>query len=83
MGLFFTNKYEEQLDAILDSIHMNMSNNYKDAAQKDLIKFEDELTILINDNKLSTRKIKSYQTVLDELKIKLKGYTHKDQKPNW
>ncbi|MBE5957583.1 MAG: hypothetical protein E7254_01805 [Lachnospiraceae bacterium] len=83
MGLFFKNKSEDELDNILSSIHMNMANNYKDAAQKDLIKFEEQLSDIINAGKISTRKIGYYQKILDDLKIQLKGYTHKDQKPNW
>lgn len=83
MGLFFKNKYEDKLDNILESIHMNMSNNYKDAAQKDLVRFEETLNTFIDNKNLNSRTTNNYQSILNDLKTQLKGYTHKDQKPNW
>ena len=32
----FKNKYEKKLDEVIEEMQMNMSNNYKDNAQKNL-----------------------------------------------
>ena len=46
MGLtdLFKNKYEKKLDEIIEEMQMNMSNNYKDNAQKNLEEFESAFT---------------------------------------
>ncbi len=82
MGLF-KSKAEKELDAIIQRLEMNMSNNYKDNAQDDL----KELETMIDAHK-TLRNVKrgiltKYEGILDELKEKMKGYSHKDQKPYW
>ena len=42
MGLF-KSKTEKELDAIIQRLNMNMSNNYKDNAQDDLKELEAEI----------------------------------------
>lgn len=83
MGLFLKNHYEDKLDSLLANIHMNMSNNYKDAAQQDLVVYERQLNEYIADGKHKQRTINRHNKELNDLKETLKGYTHKDQKPNW
>ena len=39
-------KYYKQLDEIIEHLEMNMSNNYKDAAQEDLKELESLLKII-------------------------------------
>ncbi|MCR4616647.1 MAG: hypothetical protein K5669_00500 [Lachnospiraceae bacterium] len=82
MGLF-KNKYERELDAIIFKIEMNMSNNYKDNAQMDLQDFEDTFKELCIQGKLKEKTKLKYESILETYRIKLKGYTHKDQKPYW
>lgn len=82
MGLF-KNKYERELDAIIFKIEMNMSNNYKDNAQMDLQDFEDTFKELCIQGKLKEKAKLKYESILETYRIKLKGYTHKDQKPYW
>ncbi len=83
MGLF-KNRYERELDAIIFKIDMNMSNNYKDNAQMDLQEFEDTFnTEFCQQGKPKEKTQKKYESILETYKVKLKGYTHKDQKPYW
>ena len=82
MGLF-KSKAEKELDAIIRRLEMNMSNNYKDNAQDDLKELE---TMIDGFKTLGTVKsgvLTKYEGILDDLKEKMKGYTHKDQKPYW
>ena len=79
----FKNKYEKKLDEILDEMNMNMSNNYKDNAQKNLEEFESALTRFIEQGRLKEKSQKNYTDVLTSYKERLKGYSHKDQKPYW
>ncbi|MBR1861946.1 MAG: hypothetical protein IJ796_08845 [Lachnospiraceae bacterium] len=82
MGLF-KSKYERELDAIIFKIDMNMSNNYKDNAQMDLQDFENRFNEFCEQGKLKDKTRQKYESILETYKIKLKGYTHKDQKPYW
>ena len=82
MGLF-KSRYERELDAIIFKIDMNMSNNYKDNAQMDLQDLEDTFKEYCEQGKLKEKTCQKYESILESYRIKLKGYTHKDQKPYW
>ena len=85
MGLadMFKNKYEKKLDEILEEMQMNMSNNYKDNAQKNLEEFESALTRFTEQGRIKEKSRAKYETTLTAFKERLKGYSHKDQKPYW
>ena len=71
------------LEAAITKLQMNMSNNYKDAAQEDykaLITLYGELA---NQGCLSDKQKGYYKEVVEEYRVKMKDYTHKDQKPYW
>ena len=71
------------LEAAIAKLQMNMSNNYKDAAQEDykaLVKLYEEL---LDKGGLSDKQRGYYKNVIDEYSVKMKDYTHKDQKPYW
>lgn len=82
MGLF-KGKSEKELDSIIRRMEMNMSNNYKDNAQDNLKELEVTLNALRSSGGLKTALIQKYESILDSYKIKMQGYTHKDQKPYW
>lgn len=82
MGLF-KSKYAKALDAVIASINMNMSNNYKDNAQANLCEFEELLKGLVDEGKLNDKDKAYYESQLGIYQERLKGYTHKDQKPYW
>ena len=71
------------LEDVLQRLNMNMSNNYKDAAQSNLKEFEELLTELSGSGKLNEKQKNHYEGLLKEYKEKMKEYSHKDQKPYW
>lgn len=77
------NQSSKQLDAIVKRIQMNLSNNYKDAAQLNLKEFEEMLEQLEKEGILGETKRAYYHELLDSLKGQMKNFTHKDQKPFW
>ena len=85
MGLadLFKNKYEKKLDEILEEMQMNMSNNYKDNAQKNLEEYESALARFIEQGRLKEKSANKYSEMLTSYNERLKGYSHKDQKPYW
>ncbi len=82
MGLF-KSKYEKELDARIESIRMNLSNNYKDAAQMDLAELEQLVTAYVAEGKLNEKMQAFYERQITAYKERLKGFTHNDQKPYW
>lgn len=73
----------KELEEIKMRLQMNVSNNYKDAAQLNLKEFEEKLLELENAGKLSENQKTQYQEVLSEYKAKMTKFTHKDQKVTW
>ena len=82
MGLF-KSKAEKELDSIIQRLNMNMSNNYKDNAQEDLKDLEATINAYKSAGTVKQGVIAKYEGILDELKEKMKGYSHKEQKPYW
>ena len=82
MGLF-KSEAEKELDKIIQRIDMNMSNNYKDAAQVGLKEFELAMDRLKEMNIMKPQVLSKYEAILGKYQEKMKGYTHKDQKPFW
>lgn len=72
-----------QLEKIARELEMNMSNNYKDAAQENFREFEQVLNGLELEGKISEAQVSVYRQKLSAYKQKLKNYTHKDQKVTW
>ena len=82
MGLF-KSKSEKELDGIIQRLEMNMSNNYKDNAQDNLKELEAALNTMKSNGNLKAAIAAKYDNILSEYKNKMKGYSHKDQKPYW
>lgn len=82
-GFLKKSKAAKELDRIIAEIDTNMQNNYKDAAQAALREFEEKLHSMIENGELSDGQKAEYTSRLDSYKIKLKSYSHKDQKPYW
>ena len=82
MGLF-KSKAERNLDTIIQRLAMNLSNNYKDNAQENLRELESALEELRASGGLKEAALAKYDSILGIYKEKLKGYSHKDQKPYW
>ena len=73
----------KQLEAAIARVEMNMSNNYKDAAQEDYKELVELYRKLEESNVLSDKQKEYYKGVIEEYSIKMENYTHKDQKPYW
>ena len=82
MGLF-KSKAEKDLDSIIQRLEMNMSNNYKDNAQDNLKELEATINALRSSGNVKPNVLSKYESLLDSYKEKMKGYSHKDQKPYW
>jgi len=73
----------KQLEATIARLQMNMSNNYKDAAQGDYKELLDLYAQLEDKGVLSDRQKNYYKEVIEDYSVKMRNYTHKDQKPYW
>ena len=82
MGLF-KSREEKGMDAIIERMAMNLSNNYKDNAQENLKELEEAINALRESGKVKDKVLANYESILGVYKEKLKGYSHKDQKPYW
>ena len=82
MGLF-KSKAEKELDSIIQRLNMNMSNNYKDAAQMNYKELLEAFEAADKAGSLKPKERPVYEAKVEEYGIKLKGYTHKDQQPYW
>lgn len=80
---FLKSRYERQLDSLMMKIDTNMSNNYKDNAQADLRELEAVFKQYCEQGVLKEKTRIFYEKQLGSYREKLKGYTHKDQKPYW
>ncbi len=77
------NKYCKQLDEVIQRIEMNMSNNYKDAAQENLKELEKLLEQVYEDAKITKTHYLYYEDKISAFHEQMKNFTHKDQKPFW
>ena len=82
MGLF-KSRYARELDTVISRIEMNMANNYKDNAQSDLKELEEAFAKYTEEGLLKPKEIPVYEARLKAYRERLKGYSHKDQKPYW
>jgi len=82
-GIFGKIRKNDELEHLIDRIENNVANNYKDAAQEYFHEYEEKLSSLKQDGKLNEKQAEHYDSMRQDLKEKLKGFTHKDQKPYW
>lgn len=82
MGLF-KSKAEKELDEIIQSIEVNMQNNYKDNAQSAFKELESKYGELKSADSLKTAVAAKYEKIIEDYRERLKGYSHKEQQPYW
>lgn len=73
----------KQLEAAIAKLQMNMSNNYKDAAQENYKVLMDLYVELRDKGTLTDKQKDYYKNLIEEYSVKMQNYTHKDQKPYW
>lgn len=84
MKLFrIQSKEEKRLDEIIGRLQMNLSNNYKDSAQANLAELRETYDEMCSQGELKEKPKAEYGLKLAVYEEKLKGYSHKDQKPYW
>lgn len=82
MGLLDFGKKEcKPLEAVLFSLQMNMSHNYKDATISDMQKLEALFEALRKSGELSEKQMVHYAEVIDEWKEKTKNFGYKNIAP--
>lgn len=81
MGLF-DKKDCKPLEAIIFSLQMNMSNNYKDATQADMQKLESVYETMRKNGELNEKQMVHYAEVIDEWKEKTNGFIYKNSAGN-
>lgn len=79
----FKSSLEYKMDDIILRLEMNMSNNYKDAAQLNLKELEEAVAEAESSGEIRPKKLLPYQRKLSEFQSRMQGFTHKDQKPYW
>jgi len=79
----FKSKAEKELDEIIGRLEMNMANNYKDNAQDNLKELASALDGLHSSGDLKPKVLEKYDAILSDYRERMKGYSHKDQKPYW
>ena len=58
-------------------------NKYKDNAQDNFRHLEETFKECKSENGLKKKATFKYEKTIEEYRERLKGYTHKDQKPFW
>lgn len=76
-------KKNQELEELIAKINSNVSNNYKDAAQEYLKKYEARFQELSDEGSINERQRAYYDSLLADFRERMKGFYHKDQKPYW
>ncbi|MCM1091114.1 MAG: hypothetical protein NC092_09205 [Butyrivibrio sp.] len=76
-------KKNQELEELAAKINSNVSNNYKDAAQEYLKKYEMRFRELSDEGALNEKQREYYASLLADFQERMKGFYHKEQKPYW
>ena len=76
-------KKNKDIEKLLKILEMDAANNYKDAAQMNFAELEQMYDSAVEKNGLKPKEKESYGSKIEGYREKLKGYSHKDQKPYW
>ncbi len=72
----FRSKGERELEKIVESMKINLQNNYKEPAHNDRKKILARSEELFSEGKISEAVYKKYMAIYNEYTIKLKDYKH-------
>ena len=75
--MLFRKKKDPELEKLIAVMQMDMSNNYKDAAQDDFRKVKE--CFARKEKELPDKQRAMYAAMIQEYEKSLVGYTHKDQ----
>lgn len=71
-------KKNRELEGLLESVNMNCSNNYKDAAKMDYETFWKRLEELRSSGSISEKAFAYYEKEGNKLQGKMKNYNHQN-----
>lgn len=74
--MLFRSKAVRRLDAIIDEIKINLSNNYKEPAHIARKKLISEIEMFHDTGKLSEKEYAQYKTIAGEYTEMMKDYHH-------
>lgn len=72
----FISKGERELLGIVESMKINLQNNYKEPAHNDRKRISERAEQLFAERKISESVYKKYMQIYEEYTIKLKDYRH-------
>ena len=72
----FRSRGERELEAIVESMKINLQNNYKEPAHNDRRRIRERADALYAEGRISETVYKRYIRIYDEYTIKLKDYKH-------
>lgn len=72
----FVSKGERELASIVESMKINLQNNYKEPAHNDRKRISKRAEQLFAEKKISESVYKKYMRIYEEYTIKLKDYKH-------
>lgn len=75
LGIFKT-RGERELERILESMMINLQNNYKEPAHNDRKRLGERAEQLYSEHKISEKVYSKYIRIYNEYTIKLKDYKH-------
>ncbi len=71
-----TGKVKKQVNAAINELDMNLSNNYKDLAHKALRELDELVNKLYDDGALKEKDYMKLSAKVDEYKRSMSGYHH-------
>ena len=71
-----TGKVKKQVNAAINELDMNLSNNYKDLAHKALSELDELVNKLYDDGDLKEKDYMKLSAKVDEYKRSMSGYHH-------
>ena len=72
MGFLFQNKKDKELEAIVNQIKVDLSNNYKDNAIENIKKLEERLAEKREEGKVKNPE--EYEKLLEHFKLDVKNF---------
>lgn len=75
LGLF-KSRGERELEGIVESMKINLQNNYKEPAHNDRKRIRERAEALYSEGRISEAVYRKYMRIYEEYTIKLKDYKH-------
>lgn len=74
--MFFKSKAVKELDAIIEDIKINLSNNYKEPAHNARKRLNEKIEEFYNNGSLKNKEYMKYKAIAGEYNEMMKDYHH-------